>query len=147
MELADTAEITVRVTSGDGSRTRSYRVGLSRFAAIVVAETIYQQVDTNPDLDHNIANLTVTLPDGSTVRAGFLDAYTRTGGLSRWGLATSEVIELEPGTLTQFYQRGVLDFHDVGFGYIVERRLAWDYFGGHLGPDDQGVEPAPPQAP
>ena len=145
--LDGTAEITVTVTSEDGRRARSYRVGLSSFAAIVVAETRYQTVATNPDLDHNIANFEVTLADGSTVRAGFLDAYNRTGGLRRWGLATSEVIEIETGTLTQFYQRGVLDFHDTGFGYIVERRLAWDYFGGHLGENDQGVEPAPQQAP
>ena len=145
--LEGSAEITVTVTSEDGRRARSYRVGLSSFAAVVVAETRYQTVATNPDLDHNIANFEVTLADGSTVRAGFLDAYNRTGGLRRWGLATSEVIEIETGTLTQFYQRGVLDFHDTGFGYIVERRLAWDYFGGHLGENDQGVEPAPLQAP
>ena len=145
--LEGTAEVTITVTSEDGRRARSYRVGISSFAAIVVAEVRHQTVDSNPDLDHNVANLEVTLGDGSTVRAGFLDAYNRTGGLRRWGLATSEVVEIEPGTLTQFFQRGVLDFHDVGFGYIVERRLAWDYFGGHLGGNDQGVEPAPEQAP
>ena len=57
-----------------------------------MAQTRRQTVATNPDLDHNIPNLLVTLADGSTARADFLDAYDRSGGLQRWGLATSEVI-------------------------------------------------------
>ena len=114
---------------------------------MVVAESRRQTVSTNPDLDHNIPNLLVTLAGGSVVLADFLDAYDRTGGLQRWGLATSEVVEIEDGALTQFYQRGVLDFHDTGSGYIVERRLAWDYIGGDRSASDQGFEPAPAQAP
>ncbi len=76
------------------------------------------------------------------VAADFLRHYDDTGGLDRWGYPTSEVLVLEDGTLTQFYQRGVVDFHDVGTGWLVERRLAWDYVGGGVdGSQDQGVEP------
>ncbi len=60
-------------------------------------------------------------------------------------------MELEAGALTQFFQRGVIDFHvrpDLGGAWLVERRLAWDYFGGGLGGSaDQGVEPAPSTPP
>ena len=48
---------------------------------------------------------------------------------------------LEDQTLTQFYQRGAVDFHNLGSGWILERRLAWDYIGGALGSVDQGFEP------
>ena len=55
---------------------------------------------------------------------------------------------IEDGTLSQFYQRGVLDFHNTGSGYIVERRLAWDYVGGGAGGSvDQSFEAAPDSGP
>ena len=96
----------------------------------------------NPDLAHNIPHLEATFEDGTVREADFLGHYLRTGDLTRWGYPTSEVLALEDGALTQFYQRGVVDFHDVGFGWIVERRLAWDYVGGGVGDaPDQGVEP------
>ncbi len=119
----------------------------SSFDSVVVTGNEFQMPDGSPHLNHNISNLLVTV-GGNAVNADFLTAYNATGGLARWGLATSEVVEIEDGTLTQFFQRGVLDFHDVGAGYIVERRLAWDYFGGGLGGStDQGVEDAPDVAP
>ena len=65
--------------------------------------------------------------------------------MTRWGLPTSEVLQEETGALTQYYQRGVVDFHprpDLGGIYVMERRLAWDYFGGGVaGSQDLGVEP------
>ena len=95
----------------------------------------------NEGLQHNIPHLAVTLPDGRVTSADFLGHYRETGGLTRWGYPTSEVFVLEDGALTQFYQRGVMDFHDVGAGWIVERRLTWDYIGGGIGgAPDQGVE-------
>ena len=95
----------------------------------------------NPDLAHNIPNLEVSV-DGQVRQADFLAYYDSTGGLARWGYPTSEVIVIELGTLTQFYQRGAVDFHDVGHGWLIERRLAWDYVGGGLdGAPDQRVEP------
>lgn len=108
-----------------------------------VTDNQYEVAPGNPDLRHNIPDLSVNI-DGRTVIAGFLSHYRNTGGLGRWGYPTSEVLVLENRTLTQFYQRGVVDFHDVGAGWVVERRLAWDYVGGGAGgSDDQGVESGP----
>ena len=107
-----------------------------------VIENQYEVDLNNPDLRHNIPDLSVTI-DGRTVIAGFLSHYRNTGGRDRWGYPTSEVLVLEDGTLTQFYQRGAVDFHDI-VGWIVERRLAWDYVGGGEGGSvDQGFESGP----
>ena len=96
----------------------------------------------DPILQHNIPNLRVRV-DGLPQDVNFLDFYDRTGGLTRWGYATSEVLEETPGTLTQYYQRGVVDWHQAADGsWRLERRLAWDYVGGGQGGSvDQGVEP------
>ena len=98
----------------------------------------------NPSLSHNIPRLEVTI-GGQTLTADFAAFYESSGGLTRWGLPTSEVFQEEPAALTQYYQRGVVDFHpraDLGGIYVMERRLAWDYFGGGVaGSVDQGVEP------
>ncbi len=108
-----------------------------------VTDNQYEVAPGNPDLRHNIPDLSVNI-GGRTVIAGFLSHYRNTGGLDRWGYPTSEVLVLENRTLTQFYQRGVVDFHDVGAGWVVERRLAWDYVGGGAGgSDDQGFESGP----
>ena len=55
----------------------------------------------------------------------------------------SEVLEETQGTLTQYYQRGVVDWKQNPDGsYSLQRRLAWDYVGGGVGGStDQGVEP------
>ncbi len=98
----------------------------------------------NTQLNHNVPNLNV-LVDGQLRSANFRDHFDETGGMARWGLPTSEVFEEIAGTLTQYYQRGVVDFHrrdDLGGIWLVERRLAWDFVGGGLGGStDLGVEP------
>ena len=103
-------------------------------------------VYTIPDvhLGHNIADYTVTLPDGEEVTCNFLEHYEDTGGLTRWGHAISEVIEEIPGTLTQYYQKGAADCHPPVYAstWVTERRLAWDYIGGGAGSaPDLGTEP------
>ncbi len=101
----------------------------------------------NFDLAHNLADFAVPI-DGRRLQANFKSFYESTGDLKRWGYPTSEVLIIEDRTLTQFFQRGVIDFHNVGSGWLVERRLAWDYFGGGIGGSvDQGVEPAPATPP
>ena len=106
-----------------------------------VLDHLYKQAPRNLNLAHNIPNLEATFPDGSVGVADFLGHYLRTGNVTRWGYPTSEVLVLEDGTLTQFYQRGVVDFHDVGSGWIVERRLSWDFVGGgDANSEDQGFE-------
>ena len=108
------------------------------FSSAVVTNNHY-----DPTLRHNIPNLQI-VRNGVTNSVNFLDHYNNTGGLTRWGYPTSEVIEEETGNLAQYYQRGVVDWHwrpDLG-RYEMERRLAWDFFGGGSGVSvDQGVEP------
>ncbi len=107
--------------------------------ATVVGPPIYEA-----DLQHNIPNLSVRVGD-QAYDAAFSRTYSDTGGVTRWGLPTSEVLEETEGTLTQYYQRGVMDWHrsdTCGGQYCFERRLAWDFFGGGLnGAPDYGFEP------
>ena len=108
--------------------------------SIRVADNLYVQAPGNEDLKHNIPDLEVVIGD-QVLRADFLEHFRATGEIERWGYPTSEVLLMEGRTLTQFYQRGVVDFHNVGAGWVVERRLAWDYVGGGKGgSQDQGVE-------
>ena len=60
-------------------------------------------------LRHNIPNLVVSIGD-ATYEVNFLDFYESTGGLSRWGLPTSEVLEVRPDVLAQYFQRGVVEW-------------------------------------
>ena len=143
------ARLTV-TEDGSGTGVTPPAPAQSIFETVRVAATARSTTATNPNLDHNISDLQVSV-GGQTLDAGFLDYYNRTGQLKRWGFATSEVLEIESGTLTQFFQRGVIDFHrrpDLGGIWLVERRLAWDYFGGGQGgSQDQGVEPPPTSPP
>ena len=93
-------------------------------------------------LAHNIPDLLLTLPDGSETTCNFLTHHENTGGLTRWGHTTSEVLEERPGSLTQYYQRGVVDCHEREGEWLMERRLTWDHFGGGVnGAPDLGFEP------
>ncbi|MCY4113382.1 MAG: trypsin-like peptidase domain-containing protein [Chloroflexi bacterium] len=97
-----------------------------------------------PELEHNVADISGTFADGHGYTASFLQHFERTGGLDRWGFPTSAIVEETPGTLTQYYQRGVVDWRPPpgGGAHTFLRRLAWDYLGGGLGgSEDQGVEP------
>ena len=92
-------------------------------------------------LAHNIPDLQVTAAD-QAVSCDFLAHYESTGGVGRWGHATSEVFEERSGVLTQYYQRGVVDCRQRDGIWRIERRLVWDYVGGGLaGSPDLGVEP------
>ena len=80
---------------------------------------------------------------GTTYDVDFMDFYYQNGGLTRWGLPTSEVFEEAGGTLSQYYQRGVVDWKPAPGGgpHTFQRRLAWDYIGGGAGGStDMGVE-------
>ena len=95
-------------------------------------------------LQHNVIDVSGTFADGSAFRAAFLGNFNQTGGLERWGYPTSAVFEESPGNLTQYFQRGVIDWPPPGGGGqdTFQRRLAWDYLGGGGGGSiDQGVEP------
>ncbi len=114
------------------------------FGKITVLDNLHLAVSGHDVLAHNVPVLSVELPGGGTAVADFRAHFENTGALERWGYPISEVLIVEPGALSQYYQRGVVDFHSVGAGWVVERRLAWDYFGGGLGGSaDLGVEYAP----
>ncbi len=102
-------------------------------------------VDYDATLSHNIPNLVVVL-DRAVHDVPFWDFYQRTGGLTRWGYPASEVFEETSRTLSQYYQRGVLDWKPTPTGrYRLQRRLVWDFLGGGAGgAPDLGVEPALP---
>ena len=111
----------------------------SAFASIVVTSFEYE-----PILQHSIPNLVVTV-DGVAHIVTFQDFYNGTGGITRWGLPTSEVFEEKPEVLTQYYQRGVVEWKKSPVDpskRTFQRVLAWDFIGGGLGgAPDLGVEP------
>ena len=120
-----------------GSSTRT-RVPSSLVLRVVRVQ--YNVPDVH--LAHNIPDLLLTLPDGSETTCNFLTHHENTGGLTRWGHTTSEVLEERPGSLTQYYQRGVVDCHEREGEWLMERRLTWDHFGGGVnGAPDLGFEP------
>ena len=143
-ELSDVrTQVQIVVRSLDLAEEATYRIRIVKGldGRIRVVDNDYIQAPDNADLRHNVPDLEVVI-GGRLVRADFLSHFKRTGAVKRWGYPSSEVIVLEPRTLTQFYQRGVVDFHDVGAGWVVERRLTWDYIGGGAGGSrDLGVEP------
>lgn len=113
--------------------------------SITIESIVTRRVQFSPTLKHNIADLVVG-GNGQRLNADFLTVFAQTGGLERWGYPTSEIFQEEPGNLVQYYQRGVLDWHwraDMQT-YVLERRLAWDYFGGDRAGAgfDQGTEAA-----
>ncbi len=94
-------------------------------------------------LQHNVVDIAGEFADGAAFQANFLQNFNQTGGIERWGYPTSAVFEESPGTLSQYYQRGVIDWQPPpgGGDHTFQRRLAWDYLGGGLGGSiDQGVE-------
>ena len=105
---------------------------------------VVQRFDfAEPDetLGHNTPDLLVSVGD-SEVACDFLTYYQTTGDVTRWGYATSEVIAERPGSLTQYYQRGIVDCQERDGVWRLERRLVWDYLGGGLGDaPDLGAEP------
>ncbi len=108
-----------------------------------LSAVVLRSVFTEPDahLAHNIPDLRVTVGD-EHVECNFLSHYETTGGIIRWGFATSEVVEEHPGSLTQYYQRGVVDCQERDGIWRMERRLVWDYVGGGVrDAPDLGVEP------
>ena len=103
------------------------------FATAEVAATAYF-----PQLEHNVADVVGTFPDGESYAANFLQNFEQTGGVERWGYPTSAIFEETPGTLTQYYQRGAIDWRPPpsGGAHTFLRRLVWDYLGGGLGGSD-----------
>ncbi len=111
----------------------------------VVERSAFTQPDAT--LGHNIPDLSLSVGDAS-VACGFLTFYRATGDVDRWGYATSEVIAERAGSLTQYYQRGIVDCQERDGGWHMERRLVWDDLGGLGGePDLLSEQPGLPLGP
>lgn len=137
------AAITLLVALALGPVSLTAQVA-SGFGQITVLDNTFLSAPGNPALQHNVPSLSVTVGN-ETLTADFQEFFERTGGLQRWGFPTAEVHVERSGVLTQYYQRGVVDFHrrpDLGNIYVLERRLTWDYLGGGAdGSPDLGTEP------
>ena len=124
------------------ARCRPFRGGVaapqqSALGAINVVRSRYDGT-----LGHNIADLAVAVAEG-VADAGFLTFYENNGGLTRWGLPTSEAFEERSEVLVQYFQRGKLEWREAADGHRrIQRVLAWDFVGGGVdGAPDLGVEP------
>ena len=92
---------------------------------------------------HNLVTLRL-LRDGEPHVADFLGFFRYTGGFRRWGDPLSEVFEEQDGTLTQYFQRGAIDwrYNLETRSFEFQRRLAWEVIGGGAGHGaDMGFEP------
>ncbi len=92
---------------------------------------------------HNLVTLRL-LREGEPHVADFLGFFRYTGGFRRWGDPVSEVFEEQAGTLTQYFQCGVIDwrYNPETQSFEFQRRLAWEVIGGGIGYGvDMGFEP------
>ena len=114
-----------------------------RAPTLIVERARFVEPDTH--LRHNILDLRVVPVDEPTAdsagRCNFLAYYDATGGLPCWGFPTSEVLVEVPGTLTQYFQRGVMICR-LSDNPTIEHLLVWDLVAGGLaGAPDLGAEP------
>ncbi len=94
------------------------------------------------ELPHNLVDLRVRL-DGRLWTVDFRHYYESTGGLVRWGWPISEPLRESASVVSQYFQRGVMDWSPDGRG---ERSLfprpTWELLGGGRGGSlNMGVEP------
>lgn len=94
-------------------------------------------------LRHSLTDWRVRL-DGELLTAGFATYFSATGGLRRWGYPTSDPWREVPGVISQWFQRGVMDWNLDTFSgkRKVFARPAWDLIGGGRdGAPNLGIEP------
>jgi len=90
---------------------------------------------------HNLTNWLVRRA-GQLRVAPFAAYFTITGGLDRWGWPISEPLIESEGKVSQYFQRGVMDWTADAVGRrSVFPRPVWDFLGGGRGwAPDLGVE-------
>ncbi len=126
-------------------RVQSLRTGLQQFAPPVEATDLAVGVATRAPLTsptaHNLTNWLVRR-SGRVQVTPFAAYFTTTGGIDRWGWPISEPLLESDGTVTQYFQRGVMDWTADAVGrQAVTPRAAWDFLGGGRGgAPDLGVE-------
>lgn len=126
-------------------RVQAFRTNLQQFAPPAEAADLALGVAARPPATtptaHNLTNWLVRL-DGQLRVAPFATYFTATGGIDRWGWPISEPVQEHANTVSQYFQRGVMDWTDDGRGgRLVYPRPVWDFLGGGLGgAPDLGVE-------
>ena len=94
-------------------------------------------------LRHSLTDWRVRL-DGMLLTVGFAEYFGATGGLRRWGWPTSDPLRESPDVISQWFQRGVMDWNlDTLSGTRkVFARPVWDLIGGGRGgAPNLGIEP------
>lgn len=126
-------------------RVQSLRTGLPQYVPPVEAPDLAIGVVTRAPLTsptaHNLTNWLVRR-SGEVRVTPFAAYFTATGGIDRWGWPISEPLLESEGTVTQYFQRGVMDWRaGAARGQAVIPRAVWDFIGGGRGgAPDLGVE-------
>ena len=126
-------------------RVQALRTGLQQFTPPAEATDLAVGVATRAPLTSSTAhNLTSWLVrrNGQLRVAPFAAYFTTTGGIDRWGWPISEPLLESEGTVSQYFQRGVMDWTADAYGTrAVIPRAVWDFLGGGRGgAPDLGVE-------
>ena len=126
-------------------RVQTFRTNLQQVTPPAEAADLTIGVATRVPLTsstaHNLSNWLVHL-DGRLRVVPFAAYFTATGGIDRWGWPISEPLLESAGTVSQYFQRGVMDWtDDTQGGRAVFPRPVWDFLGGGRGgAPDLGVE-------
>ena len=127
-------------------RVQTFRTGLEQFTPAAEAADLAIGVAARAPLtsatEHNLTNWLVRL-DGQLRVVPFAAYFTATGEIDRWGWPISEPLLESSGTVTQYFQRGVMDWTvDADGRQAMLPRAVWDFLGGGRGgAPDLGVEP------
>lgn len=127
-------------------RVQTFRTGLEQFTPPAEAADLAIGVAARTPLtsatEHNLTNWLVRL-DGQLRVVPFGAYFTATGGIDRWGWPISEPLLESSGTVTQYFQRGVMDWTaDADGRRAMLPRPVWDFLGGGRGgAPDLGTEP------
>ena len=135
----------VYVADSLNHRVQSFRTDLQQTVPSAAAADLAIGVATRAPLTsptaHNLTNWLVRL-DGQLRVAPFAAYFAATGGIDRWGWPISEPLQESAGSVSQYFQRGVMDWAaDERGGRTVLPRAVWDFLGGGRdGAPDLGVE-------
>ena len=127
-------------------RVQTFRTGLEQFTppaeAADLAIGVAARTPVTSSTEHNLTNWLVRL-NGQLRVAPFAAYFTATGGIDRWGWPISEPLLESDGTVSQYFQRGVMDWTaDADGRRVMLPRPVWDFLGGGRGgAPDLGTEP------
>ena len=136
----------VYVADSLNHRLQSLRTGLNQSTPPPEVADLSIGVVTRAPLQsataHSLTNWLVRL-NGQLRVVPFAAYFKATGGLDRWGWPISEPLRENSETISQYFQRGVMDWMaDANGRDEMLPRPVWDFLGGGLGgAQDLGAEP------